>query len=107
MQKIIVSALLCSVILWQGCTTTSPTTGTAAKTKTAAKAATPVVSAAALEQGKTLYSAKCQRCHVLHKSSEYTAAEWLVNVNSMAGKAKITDAEKDLIYAFVSSDCKK
>ena len=103
MQKIIVAVLLCSVIFWQGCDTTTATT----KTNKPAEKAVVTASAAVLEQGKSLYSAKCQKCHELFAPSKFNAIEWRKYVNIMAPKAGISDAEREAVFAFVASGAKK
>ena len=54
-------------------------------------------------QGKILYEGKCGRCHGLYEASKFTAAEWRPIVDRMAPKAKITDEQKELVYAYLTT----
>lgn len=56
-----------------------------------------------LAQGKILYEGKCGRCHSLYEPSKYTAAEWKPIVERMAPKAKITEEQKGLVYAYLTT----
>lgn len=61
---------------------------------------------AKLEEGKTLYNTKCQRCHGLYNTKAYTAAEWRVNVNAMSQKARLVEGEKEAIYNYLAANAK-
>lgn len=52
-------------------------------------------------QGKTIYEAKCNRCHDLPKPLSYTKEKWQPIMSSMARKAKISDADRELVYNYV------
>lgn len=56
-----------------------------------------------IAQGKILYEGKCGRCHSLYEASKFTAAEWRPIVDRMAPKAKITDEQKELVYAYLTT----
>lgn len=57
-----------------------------------------------LINGKVLYMNKCNQCHGLKKPSKYTADQWMVNLNKMQERAKISDTEKGLIYNYLTSE---
>ena len=54
-----------------------------------------------LKSGRDLYLNKCSNCHDLHLPHEFTHDEWVVEVNKMQPKAKITDSEKELILRYL------
>jgi hypothetical protein len=54
-----------------------------------------------LRTGCSLYSGKCGRCHELYKPGEYSEDDWADILPHMARKAKITDAEQELIRRFI------
>jgi cytochrome c5 len=67
----------------------------------------PVVNAtfseADLAQGKQLYENNCAKCHKLYAPDSYDKANWETIVNRMARKAKITDAEKSLVFHYLTN----
>jgi len=69
--------------------------------------ATPTVSLADLKTGREIYVKKCSSCHQLHLPHQYTEKTWSSNLNEMQTRAKITDADKQLIYQYVTSEPKK
>jgi cytochrome c5 len=66
-------------------------------------AKTATVSLENLNKGRDLYSNSCSSCHELFLPNKYTAAEWHKNLDWMQERAKITDAEKQLIYDYLVS----
>jgi len=56
-----------------------------------------------LAQGKIIYEGKCGRCHKLYDPTSFSAEEWKPIVTRMQPKAKITDEQKDLVYAYLTS----
>lgn len=50
--------------------------------------------------GLALNTTKCASCHKAKKPENYSNAEWVKQVNRMAARAKITEAEKILLYDF-------
>lgn len=55
-----------------------------------------------LAAGKTIFDNKCGRCHDLPVPEHYTKEKWEPIMNSMAKKAKLSDADKDLVYNYVT-----
>lgn len=55
-----------------------------------------------LVQGKTIYEAKCGKCHDLPRPLSYTKVKWEPIMKSMAKKAKISDADRELVYNYVT-----
>lgn len=55
-----------------------------------------------LVQGKTIYDAKCGKCHDLPKPSDYSKEKWVPIMNHMAKKAKISDEDRELVYNYVT-----
>lgn len=65
------------------------------------------VSPDVMAEGKTLYTANCQRCHRLYASTAYNANKWKDILVSMQRKAKITDAQRETIYQYLAANSKK
>jgi cytochrome c5 len=60
-------------------------------------------SLAELQQGKEIYSNKCERCHKLPKPEKHQPEEWTKILKKMAVKAKLTDDQKTLVFKYVSN----
>jgi hypothetical protein len=54
-----------------------------------------------LMDGRDLYVVHCSSCHNLHLPKEYDSAGWARQLNEMQVKAKISDAEKQLILKYL------
>ncbi len=98
----IVALAFISMLLYS-CSTSKTTTKPVAEEKPFV----PVVAEAAvltedLQKGKTSYENNCARCHKLYDTKQFTAEEWTPIMLRMQKKARIDDAERDLIYAYVT-----
>lgn len=60
-----------------------------------------------IAEGEKLYTARCGKCHELHKPEEFTASEWPSILRSMAPKAKLNQSMKDMVMAYVTANAKK
>jgi len=69
--------------------------------------AAPTVSLEDLKTGREIYVKKCSSCHQLHLPSQYNEKVWSANLTEMQARAKITDAEKQLIYQYIVNAPKK
>lgn len=69
--------------------------------------AAPATTASPEVQGQATFNAKCGRCHGLKPASDYTADRWVSIMQSMAPKARLTDAEKENVLAYVKANAKK
>ncbi|MFT4061233.1 MAG: cytochrome c [Edaphocola sp.] len=76
---------------------------TAVQTKAAASTK---FSAAQLEQGHALYSSNCVRCHKYKEPSDFTASEWTEILKSMIPKARLNEADAQLVTAYVMANSK-
>ncbi|HPA36050.1 MAG TPA: hypothetical protein PLA16_06760 [Chitinophagales bacterium] len=56
--------------------------------------------------GKTIYDAKCGRCHKLYKPQEGNMTQWNKWIDRMAPKAKLTEEETALVRDYVSVNAK-
>lgn len=54
-------------------------------------------------EGKTLFEANCAKCHKLYEPATYSAEKWSSILKWMQPKAKISDAEREQIYDYVTS----
>ncbi len=57
--------------------------------------------------GKETYIANCGRCHSLKNTGDYTSDEWVPLVDKMARKAKLNDADKANVLAYVQANAKQ
>ena len=55
----------------------------------------------AATEGKTLYEAKCQKCHKLKNVDNFTAEQWNKILPNMAGKAKLESEETAKIDVYI------
>lgn len=60
-------------------------------------------SAATLKEGYDIYVGVCTNCHGKKNMYKESEAEWKKNIDNMAPKAKITDAQKDALWKYVLS----
>lgn len=56
-----------------------------------------------LKQGRELYVANCGCCHNLYKPSQYDQSNWSRILDKMQPKAKINDAQRQLIETYLVS----
>ncbi|MES2429968.1 MAG: hypothetical protein V4556_03465 [Bacteroidota bacterium] len=103
MKKAIVLSII--VIAVFGCSkkVTPTTTSTTTPTETPAPM---VVAETNIASGRITYEAKCGRCHALPIPQNFTATRWVGLVDWMAPKAKLTDAEKANVLAYVQANAK-
>lgn len=55
---------------------------------------------------KTLYDARCGKCHDLPATTDHTASEWKPIIERMAPKAKLSAEEGTWLLAYVSANAK-
>lgn len=55
-----------------------------------------------LAEGKMLFQDNCAKCHGLKNPNKYTPEEWQPILQRMQKKAKISDAEREKIYRYVT-----
>ena len=60
-----------------------------------------------LQQGRGLYMNKCASCHNLHLPSSFTSKAWAPILAKMQKRARIDDSQKELIAAYLETNCKK
>ena len=63
----------------------------------------PGVSAAELQAGSTIYTTKCTRCHGNFEITKFSESKWLHEIDQMAPKAKLSDAEKQQLTKHILS----
>ncbi len=54
-------------------------------------------------EGKTIFENSCHKCHALPEPKAFTDEQWVGLVNSMAPKAKLTEAQGKLVYDYVAA----
>jgi len=55
-----------------------------------------------LAAGKMLYENNCGKCHKLYEAKDFTAENWTPILASMQKKAKISDEDREKIYAYLT-----
>jgi mono/diheme cytochrome c family protein len=87
---------------------TSETAASPAATSASTEATkTEAAHAALVEQGKTVYTSRCGRCHGLKDVTAYTTTRWEGILKSMAPKAKLNETETQQVAAYVMEYAKK
>jgi len=61
---------------------------------------------ATILQGKSVFEAKCGRCHGLKNVSSYTEQRWDGILRQMAPKARLTETETQQVAAYVKANAK-
>ena len=67
-----------------------------------ARARWPDTTRASLERGRELYVARCSGCHPLHPPATQPAARWATVLDTMAPRARLTPAERDLVLRYLT-----
>jgi len=86
-------------------TTAAPTT--TETTTTGTTATVNAEHAAMVEQGKTVYTTRCNRCHALKDVTAYTTTRWDGILKSMIPKAKLDSTQGQQVTAYVMENAKK
>lgn len=71
--------------------------------KVPAATGTKTMAADHLAQGKTIFENSCNRCHDLPLPTDHSAQDWVGIMNSMASKAKLNDAQHQMVYDYIVS----
>ncbi|HEX2963199.1 MAG TPA: hypothetical protein VHO43_15480 [Ignavibacteriales bacterium] len=72
-----------------------------------ASARWPGIGAGELSESRQMYIEKCSGCHSLKVPSDYTEEEWEPVFKKMSRKAKLTDAENEKIWKYISTMAKR
>ncbi len=64
---------------------------------------TATMNAEHLAQGKAIFTNSCSKCHDLPNPGDHTAQEWVGIMNWMAPKAKLNDAQHQMVYDYIVS----
>ena len=56
-----------------------------------------------LLQGREVYVQKCGSCHLLYLPETLGEAEWGNRLNEMAGRAKLSVSEKEIVFEYLKS----
>jgi len=55
------------------------------------------------QQGQQIFAGNCGKCHKLYKKEEFAADRWTKILDKMAPKAKLTEEQKSLVLAYLTS----
>lgn len=110
MKKTFIIAVL-TVLVFACSRKTIPTTETGSATTTdSVKQDVAVMDeahATLAEQGKTVYTTRCNRCHALKDVTAYTATRWDGILKNMIPKAKLDSIQAQQVTAYVMDNAKK
>jgi cytochrome c5 len=79
----------------------------AACVATAARRAAVDPSLPPVEQGKAIYETSCNRCHALYMPSSHYADEWAFFVRKYGRKARLSAAERDLVFRYLETHARR
>jgi mono/diheme cytochrome c family protein len=101
----LLSSLAVATLLLVQC---SPKTGksTAASTSTA-KTTGPQYTEAQVNEGHSIYTANCGKCHKLFNPSDKSLEKWNAVLPPMIKKAHLSDEQGELVRAYVMANIKK
>jgi mono/diheme cytochrome c family protein len=103
-------AVVCGAIWVVSCGPAAPppevvkASAPAVTAKVAVKSVSPPALAAVAgpDRGKTLYLAKCAKCHAFEKPEDYEVAEWRDEIMPvMARKARLDPADSAAVLAYI------
>lgn len=97
----------CSPKANKATTATTTTTATEATPTEVATSTSTAPSAAQIESGKALYTNKCGTCHGLKDPVKYTQESWKHILKSMIPKAKLNEADGNLVTFYVMANAKQ
>jgi hypothetical protein len=63
----------------------------------------PTASLQSLEEGRVIYTSKCNTCHGLKNIPNRSEDSWKHEIDDMAPKAKLNTKEKDLLTQYILS----
>lgn len=69
-----------------------------------AQSVSPGITLGQMTAARKLYAAKCSSCHNLHLPKELSALQWQKNLDKMQVRAKITDAQKQLLFTYLTAE---
>jgi cytochrome c5 len=61
------------------------------------------ITADVLAEGKNLYTTSCADCHSLYEKESFTAEQWKPIVIRMQQNTKLTDLQREKIYAYLTT----
>jgi|LakMenEpi03Aug12_release.lakeMendotaPanAssembly.Ray.scaffolds.fasta_scaffold2756663_1 hypothetical protein len=56
-----------------------------------------------IAEGKNLYTTSCADCHSLYEKESFTAEQWKPIVLRMQKNTKLTDLQREKIYAYLTT----
>jgi mono/diheme cytochrome c family protein len=62
-----------------------------------------IITAETLVEGKNLYTTNCADCHSLYEKESFTAEQWKPIVLRMQKNTKLTDLQREKIYAYLTT----
>jgi len=61
------------------------------------------ITAEVIAEGKNLYTTSCADCHSLYEKESFTAEQWKPIVIRMQKNTKLTDLQRDKLYAYLTT----
>ena len=100
-KLLLLSALALGSILMVQCSPKAAKSTTASTTKPE-----PRYTAAQVEEGHTIYTNNCAKCHKLINPADKSLDKWNSVLPRMIGKAKLDDQQGALVRAYVMANLK-
>lgn len=63
----------------------------------------PAITLSQLRSARMLYAERCSSCHNLHLPQAFSAPAWQQILDKMQPKAKISDSQKHMLEAYLTS----
>ena len=102
-SKIITLAAAALFVVSCGTQKAAPVAAAEPAPPTATETAKAVTLTPELAEGQNLYENNCAKCHKLYDSKDFTAEEWTPIVMRMQKKARISDEQREKIYAYLTT----
>lgn len=61
------------------------------------------LSAEMLAEGQKIFETSCVKCHALPNPAKHTDKQWVSLINAMSPRAKLSAAQSELVYDYVTS----
>ncbi|HYG15382.1 MAG TPA: hypothetical protein VEC12_06470 [Bacteroidia bacterium] len=91
-----------SAVILAGCAATRYTVNPPAQAElAAAQKRWPSITLNELQNGHTIYTTKCNKCHGLKNIMKLTESHWDHEIDEMAPKAKLTAEEKETLKKYI------
>jgi|CXWL01.1.fsa_nt_gi hypothetical protein len=60
-----------------------------------------------MDQGKTVFTTKCGKCHALKNTGDYTPAQWDNILKAMSPRARLSSDEEKRLVMYIKANAKQ